>query len=106
MKSVTKPVQTAHVDTFCADSLPPKAMWPVIDVSMIAGLDVERMNCATDLLDNAIDKDWGERIAYLHAGGNWTYQQLLESSNRIANVLVNHCGLVPGNRVLLRGYDH
>ena len=34
---------------------------------------------------------------------NWTYAQLLERANRIANVLVNDMGIVPGNRVLLRG---
>jgi 2-aminobenzoate-CoA ligase len=32
-----------------------------------------------------------------------TYRELLERANRIANVLVDDCGLVPGNRVLLRG---
>jgi 2-aminobenzoate-CoA ligase len=31
----------------------------------------------------------------------WTYRDLYERSNQIANVLVNEMGLVPGNRVLL-----
>jgi 2-aminobenzoate-CoA ligase len=32
----------------------------------------------------------------------WTYADLLAHANRIARVLVEDCGLVPGNRVLLR----
>jgi 2-aminobenzoate-CoA ligase len=32
----------------------------------------------------------------------WTYAELLERANRIARVLVEDLGLVPGNRVLLR----
>ena len=35
--------------------------------------------------------------------GHWTYRQLLETANRIAHVLVEDLGVVPGNRVLLRG---
>ena len=33
----------------------------------------------------------------------WTYGDLLDRANQIANVLVDDLGLVPGNRVLLRG---
>ena len=33
----------------------------------------------------------------------WTYAELLAHANRIAQVLVEDLGLVPGNRVLLRG---
>ena len=36
-------------------------------------------------------------------GVRWTYAELQEQANRIANVLVHEMGLVPGNRVLLRG---
>src|SRR5947199_22006 len=79
---------------------------PVMDLSAVPECDVERMNCATELLDKAIDKGWGERIAYLHAEDKWTYQGLFERANQIANVLVNDCGLLPGNRVLLRGFNH
>ncbi len=104
--TTTHSVRSAHVDTFCAESLPPREMWPVIDVSGIPDVQVERLNCATTLLDDAIDKGWGERLAYLHSSGNWTYRHLYEKANRIANLLVRRFGLVPGNRVLLRGYNH
>src|SRR5205823_3339208 len=33
----------------------------------------------------------------------WSYGQLRSCANQIANVLVREMGLVPGNRVLLRG---
>lgn len=106
MKTVSNPAHSAHIDTFCARLLPPREMWPVIDVSAFPDCNVERMNAATELLDKAITKGWGARLAYLHASGDWTYKRLQETANRIANVLVNQFGLVPGQRVLLRGYNH
>jgi 2-aminobenzoate-CoA ligase len=36
-------------------------------------------------------------------GEVWTYAQLRDTANRIAHVLVDDFGVVPGNRVLLRG---
>jgi len=42
---------------------------------------------------------------FLFRDGRWTYTQLLETTNRIAHVLVDDLGLVPGNRVLLRGFN-
>src|SRR4029450_10738544 len=37
-----------------------------------------------------------------HAAGAWSYRRLFETANRIAHVLVEALGVVPGNRVLLR----
>ena len=106
MKTIANSARTAHADTFCAESLPPREMWPLIDVTGIPECTLERLNCATVLLDDAIGKGWGDRIAYLHCDGSWSYQRLYETANRIANVLVQRFRLVPGNRVLLRGYNH
>ena len=95
---------TAHVDTFTRDNLPPRDQWPefVFDQPHLAY--PERMNCATELLDRAIDRGWGERRAIVApAGVQWTYAELLAHANRIAHVLVDDMRLVPGNRVLLRG---
>src|SRR4029079_2020004 len=61
------------------------------------------MNCAGELLDSMIESGRGTRTVFLYPGGTWTYQQLFETANRIAQVLVEDLGLVPGNRVLLRG---
>jgi 2-aminobenzoate-CoA ligase len=63
----------------------------------------ERMNAACELLDRAIDLGEGGRLAVVNDAGSWTYAELKALSDRIAQVLVEEGGLVPGNRVLLRG---
>ena len=46
----------------------------------------------------------GERLALLSPEGvRWTYAELDAQASRIAHVLVDELGVVPGNRVLLRG---
>ncbi len=95
---------SAHVDTFARDALPPRELWPrlnVEDVPSIAG--IERMNCAAMLLDDMVSAGGGDRVALRCPNGQWSYRQLMEASNRIAHVLVDECNVVPGNRVLLRG---
>jgi 2-aminobenzoate-CoA ligase len=62
-----------------------------------------RLNCAAELLDAAVAAGHGGRTVLHAAGTRWTYRQLLEAANRIAHVLVDDLGVVPGNRVLLRG---
>jgi 2-aminobenzoate-CoA ligase len=62
-----------------------------------------QLNCATELLDRQVESGNGDRTVFLFPGGRWTYRDLLEMSNRIANVLVTDLGVVPGHRVLLRG---
>ena len=94
---------TAHVDTFARDNLPPPEAWPEFLFELPELQYPERMNCATALLDRAIERGWGSRTAIVAPGGlRWTYAELLERANRIARVLVEDLGLVPGNRVLLR----
>nr|WP_211162146.1 AMP-binding protein [Aromatoleum petrolei] len=62
------------------------------------------MNCAVELLDRRVLGGEGERVCLRAPGGLcWTYRDLLGHANRIANVLVHELGVVPGNRVLLRG---
>ena len=97
-------VRTGHVDTFCADRLPPAELWPVRDWTGIPELAYpERLNCAAELLDRMVESGAAERPVIRYPGGMWTYRRLLETSNRIAHALVDELGLVPGNRVLLRG---
>lgn len=95
---------TGHIDTFCAEKAPPPEMWPVRMWNGIPELAYpDWMNCAGELLDSMIEGRRGDRIVFRFPGGEWTYQHLYETSNRIAHVLVDDFGLVPGNRVLLRG---
>ena len=97
-------VPSAHVDGFSREMLPPPELWPVMDYGGIPELAYpDRMNCATELLDRALERGWGDRVAFRSPTTAWTYRELLEISNRIAHVLVDDLGVVPGNRVLLRG---
>jgi 2-aminobenzoate-CoA ligase len=95
---------SAHVDTFCRDSLPPPELMPHMDYSVLPELAYpDRINAAAELLDRRIAAGDGDRTVFHFPDGRWTYAQLLETANRIAHVLVEDLGLVPGNRVLLRG---
>jgi len=94
---------SAHVDQFVRERLPPADLWPRMDWSGVPELAYpDRLNCASELLDRWIGEGAGDRIVFHHAGGAWSYRRLFETANRIANVLVRDFGLVPGNRVLLR----
>ena len=98
--------KTGHVDTFARDALPPRELWPEMRFDRIPELAYpERLNCAVELLDRAIEKGWGDRLAFRWPGGQWTYAELLEQANRLANALVDDLGVKPGNRVMLRGYN-
>src|SRR5437016_6150905 len=97
---------TAHVDTFCADHMPTLDQLPVIFRDLPEYSYPERVNCAVELLDRMVVSGCGERTVFIHDSGSWTYRRLLETANRIARVLVEDLGVVPGNRVLLRGPNH
>ena len=59
----------------------------------------ERLNAAAELLKSGKPGD----LAIVNAHGRWTYAELDDFSGRIARLLVEERGLIPGNRVLLRG---
>ena len=95
---------SAHVDTFARDHLPPRDQWPDLVFTLPELRYPDALNCATELLDRAVERGWGARPAIVAPGGTrWTYADLTAHANRIARVLVEDMGLVPGNRVLLRG---
>ncbi|HEU0299407.1 MAG TPA: AMP-binding protein [Longimicrobium sp.] len=97
---------SAHVDTFARDHLPPPELLPFIDCSGLADLAYPpRLNCAVELLDRMADAGHADRPALVWDGGRWTYRELAEQSSRVAAVLRDDLGLVPGNRVLLRGFN-
>jgi len=92
---------TAHVDTFAADHLPPPELQPVYYFDLPELQFPERLNCAAELLDRHVREGRGERLCLQAPGLCWTYAQLQAQANRIAHVLTQQMGLVPGNRVLL-----
>jgi len=97
---------TAHLDTFARDRLPAREQWPEFRFDLPELQYPQRLNCATVLLDDAIAEGHGQRIALYGTREQVTYAALQERVNRIANVLVQQLGLVPGNRVLLRGANN
>jgi 2-aminobenzoate-CoA ligase len=95
---------SAHRDLFCREALPPRELWPRMAYDALPELAYPaRLNCAAEILDRRVAEGDGERIAIHCPGGRWTYRQLLATANRIAHALVEDLGVVPGNRVLLRG---
>ncbi|HTD38598.1 MAG TPA: benzoate-CoA ligase family protein [Candidatus Limnocylindrales bacterium] len=97
---------TAHADTFARDHLPPRDEWPEFLFALPELQYPERLNCAAELLDAAVAKGLGGRPAIVTPQRRMTYDALLAEANRIANVLCDDLGLVPGNRVLLRGSNN
>jgi 2-aminobenzoate-CoA ligase len=93
---------TAHVDTFARDNLPPQEDQPSYLFELPELQFPPQLNCATELLDRHVSEGRGERLCIRAPGLSWTYADLQEKANRIANVLVGEMGLVPGQRVLLR----
>jgi 2-aminobenzoate-CoA ligase len=94
---------SALVDTFARDNLPPREQWPELIFELPHLRYPERLNCAAELLDAAAAGGRGDNAAIMSPHGGLTYRSLLESVNRIAHVLTQDLGLVPGNRVLLHG---
>lgn len=98
---------TAHVDTFARDNLPPPAEMPELLFDRPEFRYPARLNCAAELLDRMVAAGHGERpVIHTMIDGrkySCSYRQLLARANQIAHVLVHDLGLVPGNRVLLRG---
>ncbi len=97
---------TGHVDQFARDHLPRKELQPDFLFDRTEVQYPERLNATVELLDRHVEAGDGERIALRTDDATCTYRQLQAQVNRIAHVLRNDMGLVPGNRVLLRGANN
>src|SRR3954471_22963178 len=95
-------IRSGHVDTFARDNLPPQAQWPEFRFTLPELEYPERLNCVTEFVDKWVTGGKGGRIAIISPEETWTYAQLAERINRIANVLTRELGMVPGHRVLMR----
>ena len=111
MKDWNELLPSSHTDSFARDRLPPKDQLPVFMADRPELDYPEVLNCAVELVDRQVSEGRGDRIAlhgvsdFASSSGDfsWTYAQLQDKSNRIAQVLTRDMGLVPGNRILLRG---
>lgn len=98
------PAYSAHVDTFTRDHLPPANMWPTLEFTLPELQYPEKLNAASVLIDDAVSEHGPDRPALHTPGGTtWTYGELQRRANQAAQVLTEDFGVVPGNRVLLRG---
>jgi 2-aminobenzoate-CoA ligase len=96
--------RSGHRDSFARDNLPPPEQWPDLIFDRAPGLVYpERLNAAVEFVDRWVERGLGGRVALRTSAGSWTYALLADRINRIARVLVDDLGFVPGNRVLLRG---
>jgi 2-aminobenzoate-CoA ligase len=86
-------------DSFIKDRLPPPEAQPEFLFTLPELRYPERLNAAVEL----IDRQDPAALAIVNDAGRWTYGEMRDLSNRIARRLVEREGLVPGNRVFLRG---
>jgi 2-aminobenzoate-CoA ligase len=86
-------------DSFVRDRLPPPELLPEFPFDLPEVQYPERLNCAAELLKGGDPTS----LAVVNDHGRWTYGELDHFSGRIARLLVEEEGLIPGNRVFLRG---
>lgn len=100
---------SSHQDHWPRQQLPPAEEWPVLRLEGVYSYP-QQLNAAAELLDKALSDGHGNRTALITPDGNggWahtTYSELAAQVDALAHVLVSDMGLVPGNRVLLRGFN-
>ena len=98
--------RSGHIDTFARDRLPSPELWPELLLDRPEFQYPERLNCVSALLDVRLGQGRAEAPCLISPTLTWTYVELAERVDRIANVLVGPLGLVPGNRVLLRAANN
>ena len=102
---------SSHSDHFAREHLPAHTEWPVFQADLPELQYPAILNCGGELVDRHVAEGRGDRIAIRGmapgpAGPQeiaWTYAELSAHCHRIAQVLTQDMGLVPGNRLLLRG---
>ena len=97
------PAASAQADRFVHDRLPPREAWPQLRYDLPELQFGPQVNAVAELLDRAGEKGWGDRPLLRSPAGTLTYAQARDQVDRCCRVLVDDLGLVPGNRVLLRG---
>jgi 2-aminobenzoate-CoA ligase len=98
-----KYAMSAQPDRFVHDRLPPPETWPQLRYDRPELQFPDRLNLVEELLDKAAAKGFGHRPLLRSSRIILTYAEVRERVDRICRVLTEDLGLVPGNRVLLRG---
>jgi len=94
---------SAYADGFARAHLPPREQWPELVFDATTAAYPERLNAAAALLDAAVARGQGDRVALIGQHGALTYAQLLARANQLARVIREDWCLPTGSRILLRG---
>ncbi len=94
---------SAQTDRFVHDRLPSAEALPRLLLDRPELQFPAQLNAVEELLDRAPAKGWGTRALLRSPRITLTYQDVRDRVDRICRVLVEDFGMVPGNRVLLRG---
>jgi len=96
-------MKSAQTDRFVHDRLPAADQLPQLKFDLPELQFPEQLNLVEELLDNAAKKGFADRPMLRSPKVTLTYADVQYRVDRMAQVLVEDLGLVPGNRVLLRG---
>ncbi|WP_048441736.1 AMP-binding protein [Caenimonas sp. SL110] len=91
------------MDTFVRDRLPQAQLLPDMRFDLPELQFPAQLNLVEELLDKAADKGFANRPLLRSSRITLTYADVRDRVDRICRVLTEDHGLVPGNRVLLRG---
>ncbi len=94
---------SAQTDRYVHDRLPPREQWPQLRYELPELNLPPQCNLVEELLDKATSRGWGGNPLLCSRSETLSYSQARERVDRICHVLTQDLGLVPGNRVLLRG---
>jgi len=95
--------ETSHIDRFVLDHLPPPEQQPDLIFGLPELAYPERLNAAAELLRRALAAAGPDARALIDFDHEFSWSRVDAISGRMARVLVEDMGLVPGNRVLLHG---
>ncbi|WP_332678193.1 AMP-binding protein [Brevundimonas sp.] len=94
---------SAHLDLFVLDHLPPAEQQPELIFDLPELNYPDRLNAGVELLRRAIEAAGPDARALIDHDLEFSWSRVDAISGRMAQVLVEEMGLVPGNRVLLHG---
>ena len=101
---MTRSATSAQTDRFVQDRLPPREAWPQMrdDTPELRALPAQ-VNLVAALFDRAVALGHADRPFLRSDARTLSYAQARDEVQRLAAALVQVHGLVPGQRVLLRG---
>ncbi|MFZ4434930.1 MAG: AMP-binding protein [Flavobacterium psychrophilum] len=96
-----------YQDSFAEDRLPSKLLQAEYSFADLPQFQFpEVLNCVDYLLDRHIREGRGDSICLRSFDGVWTYQDLYNKANQIAQLLQHDLEFIPGNRVLIRSANN